>query len=66
MIVFNSAFTIFVFCLGVTWVTFTIFDFVTQVTFIIFDCGLAHVYLCLTHFYAYVRFGLILIRLAFN
>nr|DAN73213.1 MAG TPA: hypothetical protein [Caudoviricetes sp.] len=38
----------------------------TWITLSIFDCGLAHVYLYLTAFYAYVGFGLILIRQAFN
>nr|DAV97370.1 MAG TPA: hypothetical protein [Caudoviricetes sp.] len=65
MTVFNSAFTIFDSYLDVTWVTFTIFDFVTRVTFTIFVCGLAHVYLCLAVFYAYVDHGLVLTRRAY-
>lgn len=66
MIVFNSAFTISCSMLNVTWVTLSIFDFVTWVTFTVFDCGLAHVYLYLAAFYAYVGSGLILIRQAFS
>ena len=66
MIVFRRVFTISYSTLNVTWVTFTIIDFVTWVTLSIFDCGLAHVYLYLTAFYAYVGSGLILTRQASN
>lgn len=66
MIVFNPVFTISYSKLNVTWITLSIFDFVTWVTFTIFVCGLAHVYLYLTAFYAYVDLGLVLTRQASN